>query len=401
MILFPYKNGSQGANELAAGLNIKQIKKNGSRFKGGPEKLVINWGNSMSTDEVDKCAVLNKPAAVAICSNKLNFFRHIRNMNQGSSAGDWTNIPEWGTNMGWARDWIASGEKIVCRTVLNGHSGDGIVIASNNEELVKAPLYVVYQPKKSEYRVHVLAGEVVDVQRKARDQSIPNDQVNWQIRNHQFGFVFVRDEDISNIPKPVLTDALNAVKMCGLDFGAVDVIYNQKMNSAYVLEINTAPGLTGTTLAGYQERLAAVGKEYAEIISRKKYKSGRIDIGMFDLDPLEAALHNWRQQVREAPHPAHNPVVAEQQANGGFEAVIHHNEVAPAPAGARARARNAELQAGAFRGVQPRPIGAGDVGMDAVLAAGRRAQVGFNEALFVREAIRDEVMHGEPDPFDF
>ena len=41
----------------------------------------------------------------------------------------------------------------------------------------------------------------------------------------------------------------------GLDFGAVDVIYNGHSNRAYVLEINTAPGLTGTTLDNYAAAL--------------------------------------------------------------------------------------------------------------------------------------------------
>jgi len=45
------------------------------------------------------------------------------------------------------------------------------------------------------------------------------------------------------------------MKTCDLDFGAVDVVFNSKEKLAYVLEINTAPGLTGSTLDGYVERL--------------------------------------------------------------------------------------------------------------------------------------------------
>src|SRR3546814_19093490 len=43
---------------------------------------------------------------------------------------------------------------IVCRTVLSGHSGVGIVIADNRDDLVPANLYVKYVKKKEEYRVH-------------------------------------------------------------------------------------------------------------------------------------------------------------------------------------------------------------------------------------------------------
>ena len=38
-------------------------------------------------------------------------------------------------------------------------------------------------------------------------------------------------------------EATKAVAALGLDFGAVDVIYNEKYGRAYVLEVNTAPGL--------------------------------------------------------------------------------------------------------------------------------------------------------------
>jgi glutathione synthase/RimK-type ligase-like ATP-grasp enzyme len=44
--------------------------------------------------------------------------------------------------------------------------------------------------------------------------------------------------------------AINACKALGLDFGAVDLIQDIKGNY-YVLEINTAPGLEGATVANY------------------------------------------------------------------------------------------------------------------------------------------------------
>lgn len=274
MILYPYKNGSQGAKELANALGIKQIKKEGSKFKGSGDKLVINWGNSMSTQEVDKCAVLNKPASVAICSNKLSFFRHIYAHNAkafndvGGGVETICEIPYFTDDINEAKQFINEGLKVVCRTVLNGHSGEGIVIAETAEQLVNAPLYVEYRPKKTEYRVHIFAGKVVDVQRKARDHSVPEDKVNWQVRNHQFGFVFVRDEKPEEIPVKVLTNAVQAVNIVGLDFGAVDVIYNEKYNKATVLEVNTAPGLTGITLEGYTKRLKEFGEFYETL--RKK-----------------------------------------------------------------------------------------------------------------------------------
>ena len=46
-----------------------------------------------------------------------------------------------------------------------------------------------------------------------------------------------------------------AIKALGLDFGAVDIIYNEAEDQHYVLEVNTAPGLEGTTLQKYTEAI--------------------------------------------------------------------------------------------------------------------------------------------------
>lgn len=322
MILYPYKNGSKGAKGLADALGIIQIKKEGSKFRGSNNKLVINWGNSMSTEEVDKCAVLNKPASVAICSNKLSFFRHIL-ANNNNNVADYVEIPWFTDNKEEALNLTFDGHKIVCRTVLNGHSGEGIVIADRAEQIVDAPLYVEYRPKKTEYRVHVLNGQVVDVQRKARDHSVPEDKVNWQVRNHQFGFVFVRDEEPDKIPRGVLTNAVSAVKVVGLDFGAVDVIYNEKQNRASVLEINTAPGLQGSTLEGYTKRFEEIGNVYKEVLKKNSKLAGNRLLGMA-LD--EVMLDNRlfiNERMRAVPQAIPVPVAqVEQIWNANFDQMV-------------------------------------------------------------------------------
>lgn len=261
MYLLPYKNGSRSARDLAEALDIKQIKREGSKFSGSKDKLVINWGSTTMSEEVAKCEVLNKPEAVLLASNKLNFFKAVGIWNrQQSKRVNLITIPSWTEVKDVAYDYIGEGVTIVARTILNGHSGAGIVLCETREQLdaVDAPLYVVYTPKKQEYRVHVLRGEVVDIQRKARRTDIPDDQVNWKIRNHDNGFIYSRNEVAANIPQQALTDSINSVSACGLDFGAVDVIYNEHAGRTYVLEVNTAPGLSGETLAGYTRRMKEI-----------------------------------------------------------------------------------------------------------------------------------------------
>lgn len=237
---------SEGASNLAAELDIRKIKHENSRFKGGPNKKVINWGSTNLPDEVQKCNILNQAEAVRICSDKLRFFNHI--------SGHDISIPDWTTDPQVAMKWVAEGNTVCARQILNGHSAAGLVIMDKNtpDKFVKAPLYTKYVPKQDEYRVHVVNGEVIDVQRKALRPNWAEEhegKVNWQVRNLDNGFIYVRGD--VKPPKTVLDEALKTIARVGLVFGAVDVIYNDKRKQAYVLEVNTAPGITGQTVINY------------------------------------------------------------------------------------------------------------------------------------------------------
>lgn len=249
MFIYPYKQGSESAKLLAKELGAKRIMLEGSKFKGSPDKVVINWGSSSLSDEALKCKVVNKPESVSVAADKLAFFK---------TVSDVSRVPKWTTNRIEAIAWNVDGHIILARHKLTGNSGEGIEVIDYGE-MPDAPLYVQYVPKKQEYRVHVFNGEVVDVQRKARRKDVPDEAINWRIRNHDNGFIFARGEALGEVPDDVLVQAVNAVKACGLDFGAADVIYNDKQQLAFVLEVNTAPGLSGATLTGYVERLAKLG----------------------------------------------------------------------------------------------------------------------------------------------
>lgn len=71
------------------------------------------------------------------------------------------------------------------------------------------------------------------------------------MRNHANGFIFAHEG--VDIPDDVKELAVGAVAALDLDFGAVDLIQT-KMGKWYVLEVNTACGLAGTTLKKYAEQ---------------------------------------------------------------------------------------------------------------------------------------------------
>jgi hypothetical protein len=214
--VLPYRQGSRGARALADAMNGRVLKIDGtSRFTPRRDDIVVNWGNTNENFPFGRAGWLNDPTDIREASNKLLFFQKMMRAN----CGDF--IPAFWTR----REDIPDGAfPIVCRTVLAGHSGAGIVIANTRAELVPCSLYVKYIKKQQEYRIHVgvrnervrRAGErhgaevrqesiTISVQRKARRLETPDHEVNWAVRNHQNGFIYVRGD--ANPPDCVIEAA--------------------------------------------------------------------------------------------------------------------------------------------------------------------------------------------------
>lgn len=244
--IYSYNQASAGSKALAEAMGIRRISHQRSRYHGAPDKVVINWGSSQIPDNITASRVINRPELIARASNKLHFFQDMARAENGPR------IPNWSTSIDEVSNWLEEGKTICIRTILQGHSAAGLIIVDNSNlhDLRQAPLYTQYVSKKQEYRVHIFNGEVLDVQRKGLREDVNREDANWKIRNLANGFVFVRN-DGRPIPDDVIEQAKVAMTASGLDFGAVDVIWNERQNQAYVLEINTAPGIMGTTLENY------------------------------------------------------------------------------------------------------------------------------------------------------
>lgn len=240
--IFPYKNGSRSARALREALpRCMEIKRQHSRYQPRPDDVIINWGAS-DIPEYRQGRVLNLSSTLLPVTNKLHFFRAVARNEL---------VPEWWERM---EDIPDDAFPVVCRTVLTGHSGAGIVIANNRQELVRAPLYTKYIKKSEEYRIHIGrlrdgAVGAISLQKKVRRNDVENP--NWQVRNHHNGFVYARDG--VDPPVSVTAAAFDVFSCFDIDFGAVDVIYNRHYDRAYVLEINTAPGLEGQTVEHYRQ----------------------------------------------------------------------------------------------------------------------------------------------------
>ena len=234
--VLPYKRGSRSALALAQELEGSVLRLEGSRYRRREGQVIINWGNNNPTLP---CAFNGNQESLEVATNKLYFFRRLKYDNL---TPDFWEAPE---------DIPDEAFPIVCRTILRGHSGVGIAISNSPADLVDCSLYVRYVKKQEEYRVHLgkrgNETETISVQRKvARAGAVVRD---WRVRNHDGGFIYQRGG--INPPPEVLSRSHEAFSRLGLDFGAVDTIWNERQQRAYVLEVNTAPGLVGQSTEDY------------------------------------------------------------------------------------------------------------------------------------------------------
>ena len=245
----PYKPGSKSAKALSRRSGILRTK-TGRVY--APTDTLINWGNSER--RFANAQYINKPESVCIASDKLSAYMAMAEVPE-------VPLPDFTAEQAVAQEWLNEGYTVLARSVLRGHGGLGIRVVHPGAALPLVPLYVEYIKKATEYRVHVVRDQIIDIQEKRKRSGVPNEQVNFQVRNAQFGWVFCRDNVVC--PQSVQTASVAAVRALHLDFGAVDVGWNEHEAAPTVYEVNTAPGLEGTTVEKYYEVLATIFPQLA------------------------------------------------------------------------------------------------------------------------------------------
>jgi hypothetical protein len=113
--------------------------------------------------------------------------------------------------------------------------------------------YTERVPIDTEYRVHVINGQVRKVAEKEQRED-PEDGATGLphfIRNYEHGYRFVYPDT----EPPGLWQAVPAVEALDLDIGAVDLVITRD-GTPYVLEVNTAPSLDAPTMEVYGGALA-------------------------------------------------------------------------------------------------------------------------------------------------
>ena len=248
-VFYPYKMKSSSAKVLAKEFGSERVKPDGE-FRNNFKRPIINWGNSETPAWMKRWKdqiILNHPDAVAKSVNKLSSLK--------TFAEAEVSCPEFTTSIETAIDWHRQFGEVVVRKVLTGKAGEGISIVQNgalNNGVPEAPLYTKYFKKMHEYRVHVFDGKIIDFSQKKRTHPDADNKV----RNVGNGWIFAREG--VTLPECVKEHSIKAVEALGLTFGAVDVGYNVKKDECCVFEVNSAPGIAGTTIISYKNAI----KEY-------------------------------------------------------------------------------------------------------------------------------------------
>jgi hypothetical protein len=152
---------------------------------------------------------------------------------------------------------------IYCRHLLSSNSGKGIEVVEFGETVPEAPLYTKGLHNWTEWRFHVgrtSSGiKQIALQQKVK-RGTNGSSGSDLIRNHDSDYIFKR----YGLDCPEQEDGLRvageAISSIGLDFAGIDMAHTSE--GWKVIEINTAPGLTGSTITDYVNYFKEVLNNY-------------------------------------------------------------------------------------------------------------------------------------------
>lgn len=207
--------------------------------------VLVRWGSRRLMPPSNR--VLNRSEAIAISSDKLAAFARMR-------TADVSTVPIFTS---WEAALANSEGTVILGRRRNGMQGQGIVVFDPHrlyggryysQPVRQHEFYSVYQEPTREVRVHVVGDEIIRIQGKYKDFPEIAGQ-NPFVRNHATGYRFrAPRQDLNTSRKE---QAVAAVKACGLDFGAVDMLLFGSDREAMVLEVNSAPACSPLTLGEY------------------------------------------------------------------------------------------------------------------------------------------------------
>jgi hypothetical protein len=300
--ILPYAMASQGAQDLQAQLtgttvndqpvhvrryrpDSPYVRRLASAGFTAPSKktMIIRWGNAPINsaalpDTLQNLLTLNVTDLSPYINKKL-FFETYRNFDH---------TPRYFTDRNAVQTILnestpGSGPLWVERHILDGHSGAGIrLLSAGDSTSADGKLWTKYVKKQREFRAHffrfgpgpndtALHFAEKLLRRGADDTPAVN---RFQIRNWDNGWIYAT-QITRGVPDIVdrVARAFVSYSKTTLDFGAIDLIYNVANNAAFVLEVNTAPGITGQTTRFYKNQVQLMLQTHDWLSAKTKIKS--------------------------------------------------------------------------------------------------------------------------------
>lgn len=209
---------------------------------------VINWGNTWLPPIPPNTNLLNLPNNVSKSVDKILAFEAMK-------AAEIPTV-DFTTNVEDVRNWLRAGKTVYARLLTKASGGRGItLIRPGDTNILRAPLYTKFWRCDREIRVHVVGNQVIDFAEKRRRRVDNPPALRYWIRTYDNGWIYAREG--AEIPDAVKQVAVKAIAALGLNFGAVDMRVRNN-GKCRVLEVNSAPGMSGITLQSYANALRRI-----------------------------------------------------------------------------------------------------------------------------------------------
>lgn len=251
MFIYPYKETSESAQGIRDHLGVPFTSEMG---EPNGDEVILNWGCSQFPKwHIISQRWLNHPSAVHTTMDKVRTFKALR------VAGIKT--PAFTSNKDIAAEWVHQGDVVVSRKYVQSSKGRGIGLSKDMkfcEGFDEGKLYVRHMQHEllHEFRVNVVKDNTQLMQKRRKNGKV--EEADPYIRDYGawvWCLTRIKGVDEGSLVK-VRKTAREAVKALGLDFGAVDLCL--KNGEVYIIEVNTAPGISGSEIPFYCDNMLEV-----------------------------------------------------------------------------------------------------------------------------------------------
>ena len=281
---------------LAEALDIK----GGVKSAGKTKDIVIGWGTKIKEDvDFGKAKVINHPNKIKVNRNKLKAMELMLaakvNIAPFASTDTIVNALNDKKNpmtlpvIGRTNYHQGGANFFTCLT--KTHVTDVINVLNN--KLGKRGYFQNYIDVKEEYRLHIVLDQLIYAVKKKRRSNLTEAYIEQQsdkikrmaekkgveinddtlkyaleyqgkkiagsdniVRSNTRGWKF-SSVKLENVPHDLTVESIKALRALDLEFGAVDCVIDTD-GKAWIIEVNTGPGLEGTSFKKYVETFTKV-----------------------------------------------------------------------------------------------------------------------------------------------